>query len=103
MIQTLTMLRASGKIYAPSDVVRARYGIKTKAAFSHWVNDPTLGFPRPIVVRKRFYFLLSDVEAWEAASVRRFASRTDGEAQRKNGKTPGRPRTRPQEQSTQTP
>lgn len=92
MIQTLSMLRASGAIFVPGALVRARYGIKTKSTFSKWLRRKDLEFPRPLKVGCRHYFRLSEIEAWEAAQARKYASNTDAEAQRKNGKTPGRPR-----------
>jgi hypothetical protein len=37
---------------------------------SRWLDDPAIGFPRPIVVRSRNYFCRPDIEAWKSAQIR---------------------------------
>lgn len=34
------------------------------------LNDPKLNFPRPLIINRRRYFRLSEIEAWEAAHLR---------------------------------
>jgi hypothetical protein len=37
---------------------------------SRWLDDPAIGFPRPIVIRARNYFDRHSVEAWKGAQIR---------------------------------
>ena len=36
--------------------------------FDRWVASPALNFPRPIVIRRRRYWYLRDVERWERSA-----------------------------------
>lgn len=49
-----------------SPQVRARFGI-SKPTLYRWMNDPEIGFPKPVRIKKRYYFPESVIEAWEAA------------------------------------
>jgi hypothetical protein len=44
--------------------VVARYGVVPRTV-ERWTEDPHLGFPAPLVIRKRRYWVLAELEAWE--------------------------------------
>jgi predicted DNA-binding transcriptional regulator AlpA len=46
--------------------VQARYH-KSHVSIWRWVNDTSLGFPKPIKINRLNYWKLSDLEAWEEA------------------------------------
>jgi predicted DNA-binding transcriptional regulator AlpA len=48
----------------PSRAVCARFSISDRT-LDRWVGAPELNFPRPIVIRKRRYWYLSDLQRWE--------------------------------------
>lgn len=45
--------------------VMARFGI-SKPTLYRWKNDPEIEFPKPIRIRRRYYFSEADIAAWEA-------------------------------------
>ena len=53
-------------IRVPAKVVLTRYSIGDQT-LRRWLADPGIGFPRPLVVRRRRYFRVEDIEAWESA------------------------------------
>jgi predicted DNA-binding transcriptional regulator AlpA len=55
--------------------VRARYGGVTARTIDRWIADPKLGFPRPVMINTRRYFVLAEVEAFERARAAARASR----------------------------
>ena len=54
--------------------VAARYG-KSGLTIRRWTQDESLGFPRPIKMRKRLYFSLAELEAFEDQFPDRFGAR----------------------------
>jgi hypothetical protein len=46
----------------------ARFGVVDRT-LDRWVADPRLKFPRPVIINKRRYFRLSELEAWERGRV----------------------------------
>lgn len=46
-----------------------RYGI-TPLTLTRWWQHPTLGFPKPMVIRDRNYWQISSLEEWEIAQAR---------------------------------
>lgn len=56
--------------FLPARAVTERYGI-SRMSLWRWLQDPTLGFPRPISPNGRHYFRLSEIEAWEAEQARK--------------------------------
>lgn len=50
--------------WLPAVAVCERYAIG-KMALWRWTQDDELGFPAPIQIRKRNYWRLSDLEAFE--------------------------------------
>lgn len=47
--------------------VRRRYNNLSDMGLWRWLRDPELGFPQPIYIRKRRYWQLGTLEAWERA------------------------------------
>lgn len=48
----------------PIAAVAARYGRHVRT-IERWFDDPSVGFPKPIYIRKLRYFRAADLEAWE--------------------------------------
>jgi hypothetical protein len=48
----------------PSRAVWTRFGV-TDRTLDRWIAAPKLNFPRPTVIRKRRYWYLHELEAWE--------------------------------------
>jgi predicted DNA-binding transcriptional regulator AlpA len=44
--------------------VAARYGVSAMTRY-RWERDAKLRFPRPIVINKRKFWAVPDLEAWE--------------------------------------
>ena len=60
----------------PAAAVLRRYQIVDRT-LKRWLDNPSLDFPRPLVVNGRRYFRLTDLEQWErsrAASSHRAAA-----------------------------
>lgn len=53
------------EVFLGTAQVLERYGI-SDSTIRRWVKEG-LSFPRPLVWRNRWYFRLSDLEAWERA------------------------------------
>jgi hypothetical protein len=49
-----------------SQYVRARYDSISDMTLWRWINDPTLGFPQPTIIRNRRYW---DEEALDAGTA----------------------------------
>jgi len=58
----------------PARLVLARYTICGKT-LDRWVHNPRLGFPAPILINKRKYFRIIDLQEWERLSARRQGAR----------------------------
>jgi hypothetical protein len=56
----------------PDRLVAERYDC-TVRTLERWDEDPELGFPPPIYVRRRKFRELSKLEAWERANTRKVA------------------------------
>jgi hypothetical protein len=52
----------------PSKAVWERYGVCDRT-LSRWLADERLNFPPPIIVRKRRYWRMSDLEGFEKMSA----------------------------------
>lgn len=51
----------------PTAAIKQRYS-KSDSAIHRWQNDPKSNFPKPaLVIAKRKYWRLADLEAWEAS------------------------------------
>jgi len=53
--------------YLPSRPLRRRYHDISDMTLWRWLNDDELGFPRPVIINGRRYWLISELEAWESA------------------------------------
>ncbi len=64
-----------GQTYLTRPLAAARYSVSERT-ITRWMEDKSLGFPRPIRVRERLFFALAEIEAWERlrASVSRKAA-----------------------------
>jgi predicted DNA-binding transcriptional regulator AlpA len=56
----------SEKRLVPDRKVCERYGV-TPMTLWRWDHDAALGFPKPVIIRKRKYRLESDLDAFDAA------------------------------------
>lgn len=50
--------------FIPAQSVAARYGVSAMTRY-RWERDAKLGFPRPIIINKRKFWAVADLEAWE--------------------------------------
>ena len=48
----------------PARAVWERYAV-TGRTLDRWIDNPTLDFPKALIINKRRYFRLSELEAWE--------------------------------------
>ena len=48
----------------PTIKVAERYGVTTRS-IDRWEENPGLHFPKPLVINRRRYWNLSDLETWE--------------------------------------
>jgi hypothetical protein len=53
----------------PTVAVAKRYGVDPRSV-KRWEIDPDLGFPRAMLINKRKYFDLAELEAWEKRRAR---------------------------------
>ena len=53
-----------GEQYLDSRGVQQRLHI-SEATLHRWMKDSKMGFPQPFRIRRRLYFKLADLEAWE--------------------------------------
>jgi hypothetical protein len=65
--------RASGRQLVPDATVRAEFGVSSMTIF-RWDADPTLGFPRAVVIRNKKYRFRDELEAFKANLVELTAS-----------------------------
>lgn len=49
--------------------VQARYGISAVTLW-RWERDPRLAFPAAVLVHRRWFYRVADLERWERARVR---------------------------------
>lgn len=50
--------------YLPTSATARRYGV-TDRSIARWQADPATGFPAPLIVNKRKFFAVTDLDAWE--------------------------------------
>jgi predicted DNA-binding transcriptional regulator AlpA len=62
------------KVYLNSRRVKRRYGDVTGMTLWRWYNDPAMGFPQPVVINGRNLWVESELDAFDAAQVRRGAA-----------------------------
>jgi predicted DNA-binding transcriptional regulator AlpA len=67
--QQLGVTRMNSKAYLTALRVRQRYGI-TAMTLWRWQRNDALQFPQPIVINKRLYWDISDLESWDASRQR---------------------------------
>ena len=61
----LAQLPAEATTYLNAAQVRTRYGGVSDMALWRWLHDEDLGFPKPIRIKGRRFWLLSSLIAWE--------------------------------------
>jgi hypothetical protein len=54
--------------------VRRRYGGISDMCLWRWLRDQQLGFPQPLIIRKRRYWRTKKLEAWERKRLRWYTS-----------------------------
>jgi hypothetical protein len=52
-------------VYLTSDKVRKRYDNINPVTLQRWVRNKEMGFPQPMVIGRRWYFKLTEIEEWE--------------------------------------
>jgi hypothetical protein len=52
-------------VFLAARAVKKRYGGKSDMAIHRWLQDPSLGFPKPIYIQGYRYWRLADLIAWE--------------------------------------
>jgi predicted DNA-binding transcriptional regulator AlpA len=55
--------------------LQIRYGVSDMSIW-RWLNDQNLKFPKPIYIRRRRFWKLAELEAWERARAASFSLRT---------------------------
>jgi predicted DNA-binding transcriptional regulator AlpA len=51
--------------YIPARYLRERYRVSDMTIW-RWLRDENLGFPKPTLINRRRYWILADLEDWEA-------------------------------------
>lgn len=54
----------TGGTRLPTRLVAGRYG-RNPRTIERWQQNAELGFPRPLIINARKYWLLEELEAWE--------------------------------------
>lgn len=54
----------------PARMVWERFHV-TDRTLDRWLADADLKFPRPMIINKRRYFFLDEIEKWERCQARR--------------------------------
>jgi hypothetical protein len=65
------MLPTPDNHHLGSREVRRRYNDISDMALWRWLHNEKLNFPRPTIINRRRYWLLTDLERWERARFRR--------------------------------
>ena len=47
-----------------------RFGVTTRTVFK-WLNDESVGLPRPVFIQRRNYFDREQITAWEVEQVKK--------------------------------
>ena len=58
------MSTIENEIRLPTRLVMQRYNVADRT-IDRWISDPKVGFPKPLVVNRRRYFRLRELEQWE--------------------------------------
>lgn len=66
---SMTEATQSNTVLLPDRKVCERYGV-TKMTLFRWDNKPELNFPKPVVIQKRKYRYLHELEDFERARVK---------------------------------
>ena len=53
-----------GQTYLTRPLTAVRFNVSDRTV-ARWMEDEHLGFPAPIRIRGRVFFLLTDLERWE--------------------------------------
>jgi predicted DNA-binding transcriptional regulator AlpA len=53
----------------PKPNLARELGVSSRTV-SRWLDDPSIEFPRPVVIRGRNYFGRAEVEAWKSRRLR---------------------------------
>ena len=59
------MQEPDGKQYIAANTVKRRYDNASEPTLARWMHNPEIGFPRPIYIGARRYWLLDEIVAWE--------------------------------------
>ena len=59
------MPQITTETYLTGPQVCARFGGISDMTLWRWLSNPALGFPKPLVVNRRRYWPLADIETWE--------------------------------------
>ena len=60
--------------YLPGRQVRDRYNVSDMTLW-RWLRSPDLKFPPPVVINRRRYWPVEELEAWERSRASREAAR----------------------------
>jgi len=58
-------MRTESETLITSKQVLDRYAGISAMTLSRWLKDKTLAFPKPLVIQRRRYFRLEELQAWE--------------------------------------
>ncbi|WDR05551.1 hypothetical protein PSQ90_14930 [Devosia rhodophyticola] len=61
---------SSAKTFLSANQVRQRYGKISDMTLWRWLNDEALGFPKPMVIARRRFWLESDLDAFDVRTMR---------------------------------
>jgi hypothetical protein len=61
-------IQSSGRML-PTRVVCKRYDVCTRT-IERWVQQPSLGFPRPAIINRRKYFSEAELIEWDRSRAR---------------------------------
>lgn len=53
--------------YITPKQIRARFGGISEMTLWRWEHDARLGFPKAVLINRRKYYDLAEIEAWELA------------------------------------
>lgn len=58
--------RQADDVFLPARRVLERYSVSDMSVW-RWMHDPAVGFPRPLYIGRRRFWLLSTLVEWERA------------------------------------
>ncbi len=56
-------------VHLPARDVLRRYGIVDRT-LDRWLGNESLDFPQPLIINRRRYFRMAEIEAWERERAR---------------------------------